>query len=104
VRIAVGSKAKMKNLLSCLPKCSTVKFLIQFDVNAKIGNNDEKVSEEDRKKAQEAGVELYSMSELLELGRANAIPPNPPEPSDVAFIMYTSGECVRLCVTWAGLV
>jgi len=35
---------------------------------------------------------VLSYDELLELGKANPIDPNPPEPSDLACIMYTSGS------------
>lgn len=49
------------------------------------------VEDEERKQAQEAGVQLISMAEMESQGAANVQPDVPPEADDIATICYTSG-------------
>ena len=43
-------------------------------------------------KSANSNLSFYSFTELEELGKKHQTPPNPPKPSDLACIMYTSGS------------
>ena len=38
------------------------------------------------------GVTILSMDEVVDMGKAAPLPPNPPTPDNMAVIMYTSGS------------
>ncbi|XP_063051820.1 long-chain-fatty-acid--CoA ligase 6 [Engraulis encrasicolus] len=42
-------------------------------------------------RAQQCGVELLRLEELMDLGRQNIQPPVPPQPNDLAVVCFTSG-------------
>lgn len=44
------------------------------------------------KAAHSGGIEVYTFDEFLELGKANPVEANHPQPEDVATLMYTSGS------------
>eukprot|EP00244_Chara_vulgaris_P012461 TRINITY_DN6564_c0_g1_i2.p1 TRINITY_DN6564_c0_g1~~TRINITY_DN6564_c0_g1_i2.p1 ORF type:complete len:507 (-),score=133.41 TRINITY_DN6564_c0_g1_i2:482-2002(-) len=44
-----------------------------------------------KSKAAEHGVDVYSWQEFVDMGKANPVEANPPKPSDISTIMYTSG-------------
>ena len=60
-----------------------VKVLIQF----------EEVDEENRRKAEELGLALYSLQEVIERGETGDY--NPPEPNSIFTLCYTSGTTGR---------
>jgi len=74
-----GNKDKLK-----------LKHIIQFDFNKTFNNVHEKVEDSDKATAKELNLQLMGLSELMKLG-ANKTDTNPPQPSDLAYIMYTSG-------------
>lgn len=85
------SKAKLPIVLDALPKCGQLKYIIQFDVNPKFGNEQETLDEKHVEAASKCNVKLIGFSELRKLGREANAELTPPKPEDLAFIMYTSG-------------
>ena len=51
----------------------------------------ENVSEEEKKAAEEGGVQVLSLAEVMARGKANPAPHSPPKPDDVCTFCYTSG-------------
>ncbi|XP_013623400.1 PREDICTED: long chain acyl-CoA synthetase 1 isoform X2 [Brassica oleracea var. oleracea] len=73
---------KIKGLLEPNCKCAKrLKAIVSF-VN---------VSEEDSLKASEIGVKTFSWLDFLRMGREKPEETNPPKPSNICTIMYTSG-------------
>lgn len=68
-----------------------LKYVIQYDVQEKFNNSHEAVSDEDKQKATQLGLELIGFTELLNKGGNDEITDMQPTKDDLAFIMYTSG-------------
>src|SRR4051812_5286273 len=41
--------------------------------------------------ARTSGIDIYTWTDIENIGAANPVPSNPPKPSDIATICYTSG-------------
>lgn len=61
--------------------CKSLKTVVSFDG----------VTEEQREKSKANGVTAYTILEFEALGKENPHPHEPPVPSDLYTIMYTSG-------------
>ena len=70
---------KFKNILEKCPKVTHVIFI----EDPLFSTNTEGFKE---------GVQILSFQSVVKMGEANPSPPNPPEPEDIAIIMYTSGS------------
>jgi long-chain acyl-CoA synthetase len=68
-------------------KTPSLKVLV-YDGEAK----DVKAGALDTIKAANGGIEVYTFDEFLQLGKDKPAAPNPPQPQDLACIMYTSGS------------
>lgn len=81
VSIAFVQENKLSSILSCLPKCSSnLKTIVSFG----------KISDMQKKEADELGVSCFSWEEFPQLGRLDCELP-PKHKTDVCTIMYTSG-------------
>lgn len=78
--IVVDAKL-LKTFANILPQCKSVKNIIAMT----------ECDAETSSKFKEGGTKLYSMEELVTLGKSSPLHPALPEPEDVAVIMYTSG-------------
>ncbi|KAK9237496.1 eukaryotic long-chain fatty acid CoA synthetase (LC-FACS) [Lipomyces kononenkoae] len=90
--ILVASLSKIPKILSLADQLPNLKILISMD--PLISDNDlPGQSKEDILKAWagEKGVLIYSMTEVEELGMKHLRPHNPPKPTDILTINYTSG-------------
>eukprot|EP00092_Neocalanus_flemingeri_P024572 GFUD01026650.1.p1 GENE.GFUD01026650.1~~GFUD01026650.1.p1 ORF type:complete len:727 (-),score=160.71 GFUD01026650.1:215-2395(-) len=77
----IVSQELVATLLAVLPDCSTVKNVIIIP--------DHNVSPT---RPPSCGVTFYKISDIISLGSCSSISPSPPDPSDSAIIMYTSGS------------
>lgn len=77
--IIITSADGTKKILNASANCPSLKFIVQM----------EPLSEEIKKEAQNYKVELFSFEEIEEKGKKVPSEPHPPEPSDLAVIMYT---------------
>ncbi|RLN32472.1 hypothetical protein BBJ28_00007832 [Nothophytophthora sp. Chile5] len=68
-------------VMDCREACPKLQTVVQF----------EPVTEEQRHVAAAKNIELKSLSDLELLGRADPLPADPPLPSDVSTLCYTSG-------------
>ncbi|KAF4321867.1 hypothetical protein BBO99_00003471 [Phytophthora kernoviae] len=68
-------------VMDCREACPRLETVVQF----------EPVTEEQRRVAAAKDIELKSLSELELLGRAEPMPADPPLPSDISTLCYTSG-------------
>lgn len=81
VSIAFVQENKLSSILSCLPKCSSnLKTIVSFG----------KISDMQKKEADELGVSCFSWEEFPQLGSLDCELP-PKHKTDVCTIMYTSG-------------
>lgn len=81
VSIAFVQENKLSSILSCLPKCSSnLKTIVSFG----------KISDMQKKEADELGVSCFSWEEFPQLGSLDCELP-PKQKTDVCTIMYTSG-------------
>merc|ERR1719148_295383 len=71
-------------------KSLQLKYIVQFDDQKRFNNVHEAVSEEDVAKAKELGVELIAFTDLMAKG-GDSTDSVEPKPTDLAYIMYTSG-------------
>eukprot|EP01084_Bolivina_argentea_P111037 198227_1 len=94
-------KDKLPQLFDAIESCTQdkskelklkLKYIIQFDYQKKYNNKHEMIDENDVKKAKDFGIELLGFTQLMEKGgngeKKDCITP---KPSDLAYIMYTSG-------------
>ncbi|KAE8879950.1 hypothetical protein PF005_g8902 [Phytophthora fragariae] len=75
-------KEQFKTLMGVVHECPSVKTVVQLE---------DDVDEEETLLAQEHKVKLMTLSQLIEDGKQNVVPADPPLPSDLATICYTSG-------------
>jgi len=90
-KVAFCSSAKVGQMLSILPECKQLRYIIQYDVHPEFGHASDAIDEANIKKASDLGVQLIPYSELLARGKNSGRQPEPPRPDELAFIMYTSG-------------
>ncbi|RXG53582.1 Long-chain-fatty-acid--CoA ligase 4 [Armadillidium vulgare] len=81
VRHIVVSHELLPKIKSILPQCPRVKSLIYFP---------DQLKETDKSGC--PGIEFYSFQEIVKKGDSYIIDDVPPQPSDTAIIMYTSGS------------
>ncbi|KAM7453769.1 hypothetical protein BLSTO_05479 [Blastocystis sp. subtype 1] len=77
----VCSSVETVKILSMKEKTVPLEVIIQM----------EDITDGDRELAANAGVKLYSMSEIEEIGKEHHAPCTPPKPDDICTICYTSG-------------
>lgn len=75
-------KEQFKVLMGVVHECPSVKTVVQFE---------DDIDEEEKALAQEHKVKLMTLDQLIEDGKKNVVPADPPLPSDLATICYTSG-------------
>ncbi|GKV24327.1 hypothetical protein SLEP1_g33955 [Rubroshorea leprosula] len=81
VSIAFVQENKLSSILSCLPACSSyLKTIVSFT----------NITSDQKKKAEELGVSLFSWDEFVQLGTLDSELP-PKQKTDICTIMYTSG-------------
>jgi long-chain acyl-CoA synthetase len=76
------AKEQFKTLMGCIDQCPTVKTVVQFE---------DDVDNEEVELAKQHKVQLLRLSELTAFGKEHVAPADPPLPSDVCTICYTSG-------------
>ncbi|CEG49557.1 hypothetical protein F443_03298 [Plasmopara halstedii] len=81
LRVLFCGKKQFDVVMECVAECPTLELVIQF----------EPITNEQLQKAKEKNVELRSLHELEVLGQADPKPADPPVPTDVATLCYTSG-------------
>eukprot|EP01130_Rhizamoeba_saxonica_P013861 TRINITY_DN5966_c0_g1_i1.p1 TRINITY_DN5966_c0_g1~~TRINITY_DN5966_c0_g1_i1.p1 ORF type:complete len:604 (-),score=135.99 TRINITY_DN5966_c0_g1_i1:40-1851(-) len=81
ISIVCSSGENIPKLLNAKPESPNLSTIICFD----------KPTEEDVSKANQLSVTLISFEEVIDLGKSNEIPHQPPSPEDLFCIMYTSG-------------
>ncbi|CAK4617239.1 hypothetical protein LEN26_013020 [Aphanomyces euteiches] len=79
MRVLVCSNDLVANVLNVKGECPTLEFIVSM----------EKVSADQLKAAQAASVNLISLEDLENVNQI--VPEDPPSPSDIATICYTSG-------------
>ncbi|RLN55150.1 hypothetical protein BBJ28_00027179, partial [Nothophytophthora sp. Chile5] len=68
-------------VMDCTAACPTLKTIVQFEA----------ISEEQKQLAAAKNIELKSFDDLEALGEAEPLPADPPLPTDVSTLCYTSG-------------
>ncbi|KAI9149871.1 medium-chain fatty acid-CoA ligase faa2 [Blastocladiella emersonii ATCC 22665] len=81
IELAFVSVAKLNNLFKVRAQIPTLRTIVTFG----------EVGEEVVNKATSLGIELISLYEMEHLGAKAPAPENPPEPSTISTICYTSG-------------
>lgn len=91
--------ALLANLVRPLKDCTAVKYVIHAE---SLNPNDKRLDGELYQNAAQAiekikdarpDIEIFSMADILQKGKNETeIQPNPPKPSDISCIMYTSGS------------
>ncbi|GMF32996.1 unnamed protein product [Phytophthora fragariaefolia] len=80
--IVFCGKQQFKVLMGVVHECPSVKTVVQFE---------DDIDEEETVLAREHNVKLMTLGQLIEDGKKNVVPADPPLPSDLATICYTSG-------------
>jgi long-chain acyl-CoA synthetase len=75
-------KEQFKILMGVVHECPTVKTVVQFE---------DDIDEEETVLAEQHKVRLLTLAQLIEDGKKNVVAADPPLPSDLATICYTSG-------------
>ncbi|KAG6621240.1 putative long-chain-fatty-acid-CoA ligase [Phytophthora cinnamomi] len=75
-------KEQFKTLMGVVHECPSVKTVVKFE---------DDIDEEETVLAKEHKVKLMTLGQLIEDGKNNVVPADPPLPSDLATICYTSG-------------
>ncbi|KAI9998121.1 hypothetical protein PInf_002455 [Phytophthora infestans] len=81
LRVLFCGEKQFEVVLDCVAACPSLKIVIQF----------EPVTEKQLQQATEKNIELRSLHELELLGEADPQPADPPLPTDVSTLCYTSG-------------
>ncbi|KAL4137887.1 hypothetical protein PRIC2_001397 [Phytophthora ramorum] len=81
LRVLFCGKKQFDVVMDCAKDCPTLKLVVQF----------EPVTEKQVQQAKEKGLELRSLQDLELLGEADPRPADPPLPTDVSTLCYTSG-------------
>lgn len=88
----VTSLVHVPTLLKLKPKCPTLKFIVCLDDLSADGElPKESKAELLQSFAEGYGVDLYTLAEVEQLGKAKPRPYLPPSPEDIVTINYTSG-------------
>eukprot|EP01083_Nonionella_stella_P071427 191833_1 len=87
-------KNKLKHLFEAVRSGTNdmklLKYIVQYDCQAKYNNKHEALSDEDKQTAEQLGLQLMGFTQLLDKGddESTDLVPNA---DDLAYIMYTSG-------------
>ncbi|KAE9354244.1 Long chain acyl-CoA synthetase 7, peroxisomal [Phytophthora fragariae] len=81
LRVLFCGKKQFDVVMDCVKDCPTLKIIVQF----------EPVTEQQIQQAAAKNLELRSLDELELLGEADPKRADPPKPSDVSTLCYTSG-------------
>lgn len=81
VKALVSTSALFDNVLALAPQCPALKYVILTDP----------VSPAHKQSAESVNLSVLEFSEVERLGKENFTDPVPPEPTDLAILMYTSG-------------
>ncbi|KAI8086370.1 uncharacterized protein BX664DRAFT_282240 [Halteromyces radiatus] len=82
----ICSANHIEHLLTIQSECPQLKLIVSMDPLTEFNNGKALVSW-----AKEKGITLYDFEQVEQLGRQQQRPHVPPQPSDKAFILYTSG-------------
>ncbi|POM57699.1 Long-chain-fatty-acid-CoA ligase [Phytophthora palmivora] len=75
-------KDQFKTLLGVVHQCPTVKTVVKLE---------DEIDQEERILAEKHQVKLMTLTQLIEIGKKHVVAADPPLPSDLATICYTSG-------------
>eukprot|EP00250_Pteridium_aquilinum_P007552 c1723_g1_i1 orf=521-2539(-) len=82
IPIAFVQKAKLPEILKCLPNCSEVlRTVVSFGT----------LTDQQRHELESLGIQAFSWNEFLDLGNSSPVDLTPPRGFDICTIMYTSG-------------
>lgn len=81
LRVLFCGQKQFKVIMECVAECPTLQLIVQF----------EPCTRQQVQQAKEKNVELRSLHELEKLGQMDLTPAEPPVPTDVATLCYTSG-------------
>lgn len=82
MRVVFCAKEQAAILLRCLPQCPHLKTIVQYEGFL----DEEQVAE-----AKARGVKIWTLEEVVEVGRIHPAEADPPKPEDLSTICYTSG-------------
>ncbi|KAF1785848.1 AMP-binding, conserved site [Phytophthora cactorum] len=81
IRVLFCGMDQFHVVMDCRDACSKLQTVVQF----------EPITEEQRHLAAAKNIELKSLSDLELIGRAEPLPADPPLPTDISTLCYTSG-------------
>ncbi|EEY70016.1 long-chain-fatty-acid-CoA ligase, putative [Phytophthora infestans T30-4] len=82
MKVVFCAKEQTTTLLHCLPECPHLKTIVQYESNL----NEQQVAE-----ANERGVKIWALEDVVKIGRVHPADADPPKPDDLSTICYTSG-------------
>ncbi|KAJ3440272.1 long-chain-fatty-acid--coa ligase [Anaeramoeba flamelloides] len=82
IKFLLCDKTKLERIAELKPNCKTLEYIICIEPE---------INQKHVHKLQELGLEVLSLDQIIDLGKENDLEDNPPEPEDIATIMYTSG-------------
>ncbi|KAJ3442112.1 long-chain-fatty-acid--coa ligase [Anaeramoeba flamelloides] len=82
IKFLLCDKGKLERIVELKPNCKTLEYIICIEPE---------LNQKHVHKLQELGLKVLSLDQIIDLGKENDLEDNPPEPEDIATIMYTSG-------------
>ncbi|KAF1777721.1 AMP-binding, conserved site [Phytophthora cactorum] len=82
MKVVFCAKEQTATLLHCLPECPHLKTIVQYESNL----NEQQVAE-----ANKRGVKVWTLDDIVTIGRDHPADADPPKPEDLSTICYTSG-------------
>ncbi|ETP40610.1 hypothetical protein F442_12111 [Phytophthora nicotianae P10297] len=82
MKVVFCAKEQTATLLHCLPQCPHLKTIVQYESNL----NEQHVAE-----ANKRGVKIWTLEDIVKIGRDHPADADPPKPEDLSTICYTSG-------------
>ncbi|KAL3658196.1 hypothetical protein V7S43_016826 [Phytophthora oleae] len=82
MKVVFCAKAQTTTLLRCLPECPHLKTIVQYESNL----DEQQVAE-----ANQVGVKIWTLQDVVNRGRDHPADADPPKPEDLSTICYTSG-------------
>ncbi|KAG7397201.1 Long chain acyl-CoA synthetase 7 peroxisomal [Phytophthora boehmeriae] len=82
MEVVFCAKEQTTTLLNCLSACPHLRTIVQYE---------SQVDEEYVAQAQTHGVKIWTLEDIVEVGRNHPVVADPPKPEDLSTICYTSG-------------
>ncbi|GMF64765.1 unnamed protein product [Phytophthora lilii] len=82
MRVVFCAKEQTATLLHCLPECPHLKTIVQYESSV----DDEHVAQ-----AEAHGVKIWTLEDVVKVGKNHPAEADPPKPDDLSTICYTSG-------------